>query len=69
LRLRSKPYLQTLSTGRHLSVREIANPTELSRSVVLAAMDRFGMPLYGNGHWVVNTTENLFYVCSPGSGL
>ena len=50
LQLRSKTYLEQLYTGRHLSVREIANLTDLSHSVVLAAMDRFSIPQNGNGH-------------------
>ena len=50
LQLRSKSYPESLYTGRHLSVREIANLTDLSHSVVLAAMDRFSIPQNGNGH-------------------
>ena len=50
LQLRSKSYLEQLYTGRYLSVREIANLTDLSYSVVLATMDRFGIPQNGNGH-------------------
>jgi hypothetical protein len=34
LQLRSKSYLEALYTGKHLSVREIANLTDLSHSVV-----------------------------------
>ena len=48
--MRSKSYLEQLYSGRHLSVREIANRTDLSHSVVLATMDRFGIPQNGNGH-------------------
>jgi len=39
-----------LYSERHLSVREIASLTDLSHSVVLAAMERFGIPQNGNGH-------------------
>ena len=46
----SKSYLEKLYSDRHLSVREIANLTDLTHSVVLAAMDRFDIPLNGNGH-------------------
>jgi len=49
LQLRSQSYMEQLYTGRHLSVREIATLTDLSHSVVLAAMDRFGIPQNGNG--------------------
>ena len=50
LQLRSKSYLEQLYTGRHLSVREIADLADLSHSAVLAAMDRFGITQNGNGH-------------------
>jgi hypothetical protein len=39
-----------LYSERHLSVREIASLTDLSHAVVLAAMERFGIPQNGNGH-------------------
>lgn len=48
--MRSKSYLEQLYAGRHLSAREIARLTEVSRSVVLEALDRFGIPQNGNGH-------------------
>jgi len=50
LQLRSKFYLEQLYSDRQLSVREIASLTDLSHSVVLAAMERFGIPQNGNGH-------------------
>jgi hypothetical protein len=46
--LRSKSYLEQLYAGRHLSARQIARLTDVSRSVVLAALDRSGIP--PNGH-------------------
>ena len=46
----SKPYLKQLYSGRHLSIREIANLADLNHSVVLAAIVRFGIPRNGNGH-------------------
>jgi hypothetical protein len=48
--LRSKSYLEQLYVGRHLSAREIASVTGVSRSMVLEALDRFGIPQNGNGH-------------------
>jgi predicted DNA-binding protein YlxM (UPF0122 family) len=50
LLLRSRSYLDGLYSKQHLSVREIARLTEESRSVVLEALDRFGIPRNGNGH-------------------
>ena len=50
LRLRSRSYLEELFSGRHLSAREIARLTEVSRSMVLEALDRLGIPQNGNGH-------------------
>jgi hypothetical protein len=50
LRLRSKAFLERLYTGEHLSAREIAGMTGLSRSGVLGALDRFGILRNGNGH-------------------
>jgi site-specific DNA recombinase len=47
--LRSKSYLGKLYVGRHLSARQIARLTDVSRSVVLEALDRFGIPRNGNG--------------------
>jgi hypothetical protein len=48
-RLRSKSYLSQLYRGRHLSARQIARLTDVGRSVVLATLDRFGIPPNGNG--------------------
>jgi hypothetical protein len=48
--VRSKTYLEQLSSGKHLSVREIASLTDLSHFVVLEAMKRCGIPQNGNGH-------------------
>jgi predicted DNA-binding protein YlxM (UPF0122 family) len=50
LRLRSRSYLEGLYSKQHLSVREIARLAEVSRSMVLEALDRFGIPQNGNGH-------------------
>jgi predicted DNA-binding protein YlxM (UPF0122 family) len=47
--LRSKSYLEKLYVGRHLSARQIARLTDVSRSVVLEALDRVGIPQNGNG--------------------
>jgi hypothetical protein len=47
--LRSKSYLEQLYAGRHLSGRQIAGLNDVSRSVVLAALGRFGIPQSGNG--------------------
>jgi predicted DNA-binding protein YlxM (UPF0122 family) len=49
-RLRSRSSLEGLYSGQHLSAREIARLTEASRSGVLKALDRFGIPVNGNGH-------------------
>ena len=46
--LRSKSYLAQLYAGRHLSARQIARLTEVSRSTALAALSRCGIPK--NGH-------------------
>ena len=48
--MRSKSYIEQLYTGRHLSAREIARLTDTSRSGVLEARDRFGIPQNGSGH-------------------
>jgi hypothetical protein len=48
--LRSKSYLEQLYVGRHLSAREIARLADVSRSAVLEALDRSGIPQNGNGH-------------------
>jgi predicted DNA-binding protein YlxM (UPF0122 family) len=48
--LRSKDFLEGLYTGEHLSAREIARLVGASRSSVLEALDRFGIPQNGNGH-------------------
>jgi hypothetical protein len=45
---RSKSYLAQLYAGRHLSARQIARLTKVSRSVVMAALDRSG--IHPNGH-------------------
>ena len=41
--MRSRPYLEGLSAGRHLSIREIAQLTPVSQSVVIDALDRSGI--------------------------
>ncbi len=46
--LQSKSYLAHLYRGRHLSARQIARLTEVSRSTALAALKRCGIPK--NGH-------------------
>jgi hypothetical protein len=46
--LRSKSYPAQLYRGRHLSARQIARLTEVSRSTALSALGRFGIPK--NGH-------------------
>ena len=46
--LRSKSYLAQLYAGRHLSARQIARLTEVSRSTALAALRKCGIPK--NGH-------------------
>ena len=48
--LRSRSYLDGLYSKQHLSVREIERLADVSRSVVLEALDRFGIPQNGNGH-------------------
>ena len=50
LRLRSKGSLEGLYTGEHLSTCEIARLAGASRSTVLEALDRFGIPKNGNWH-------------------
>jgi len=50
MQLRSRDFLEQLYIGRHLSVYEIAALTDVSHSVVLAAMDRLAIPKNGNGH-------------------
>ena len=47
--LRSKSYLAQLYHGRHLSARQISRMTQVSRSGVLAALDRSGIPQNGHG--------------------
>ncbi len=48
LRLRSKGSLEALYRGDHLSAREISRMAGASRSGVLKALDRFGIPRNGN---------------------
>jgi len=50
LLLRSRSYLDGLYSKQHLSVREIARLVEVSRSTVLEALSRFGIPQNGNGY-------------------
>jgi hypothetical protein len=50
VQLRSKSYIEQLYLNQHLSIREIAHRTDVSHSVVLEAMKRFGIPQNGNGH-------------------
>jgi len=50
LQLRSKSYLEHLYSDQHLSINEIARLIDVSHSVVLAAIERFGIPQNGNGH-------------------
>jgi hypothetical protein len=50
VQLRSKSYLERLYLNQHLSIREIARLTEVSHSVVLEAINRFGIPQNGNEH-------------------
>jgi len=45
---RSKSYLAQLYAGRHLSARQIARLTEVSRSTALAALKRCGIPKDGH---------------------
>jgi hypothetical protein len=47
--LRSKSYITRLYANLRLSARQIARLTDVSRSVVLKALDRFGIPKNGNG--------------------
>ncbi len=46
--LRSKSYLVQLYRSRHLSARQIARLTEVSRSTALAALKRCGIPKDGH---------------------
>ena len=46
--MRSKSYLAQLYRDRHLSARQIARLTEVSRCTALAALNRCGIPK--NGH-------------------
>jgi hypothetical protein len=46
---RSKSYLAQPYAGRHVSARQIARMTQVSRSVVLAALGRCGIPKNGHG--------------------
>jgi len=48
--LQSKVFLEGLYKGEHLSAREIARLAGASRSTVLEAVDRFGVPRNENGH-------------------
>jgi hypothetical protein len=48
--MRSKSCLEHLYLNQHLSIREIARLTDVSHSVVLGAINRFGIPQNGNGH-------------------
>jgi len=50
LRLRSRSYIEGLYSKQHLSVREIARLAEVSRSAVLEALRRFGIPQNGDGY-------------------
>ena len=50
LSLRSKSALKRLYTSEHLFAREISRHAGASRSGVLKALDRFGIPQNGNGH-------------------
>ena len=50
LRLRRRSYLEQLNTGGHLSAREIARLTDVRRSVVAEAQDRFSIRQSGNGN-------------------
>jgi hypothetical protein len=50
VQLRSRSYLERLYLNQHLSIREIARLTDVSHSVVLGAINRFGIPQNGNGH-------------------
>ena len=50
VQLRSKSCLECLYLDQHLSIREIARLTDVSHSVVLEAINRFGIPQNGNGH-------------------
>jgi hypothetical protein len=45
--LQSKSYLALLYEGRHLSARQIARLTKVSRSTALAALSRCGIPKNG----------------------
>jgi len=45
--LRSRSYLAELYGGRHLSARQIARLTEVSRSTALAALSRYNIPKNG----------------------
>ncbi len=49
LRRRSRKSLEGLYSGGHLSACQIARITEVNHSVVLVALDRFGIPQNGNG--------------------
>jgi hypothetical protein len=63
--LRSKSCLEKLYVGRHLSARQIARQTDVSRSVVLDALDRFGIPQ--NGDWRQHPGQLPFgyeYLCN-----
>ena len=42
--MQSKSYLAQLYTGRHLSARQIARLTKVSRSTALAALRKCGIP-------------------------
>ena len=49
LRLRTKSFLEGLYTGERLSVREISRLADVSRSTVLEALDRLGIPRNRDG--------------------
>jgi hypothetical protein len=48
--LRSRSYLAQLYASRHLSARQIARLTGVSRSTALAALGRSGNPKNSHGH-------------------
>ena len=50
LGLRTKTALERLYTSEHLFAREISRLAGASRSAVLDALDRFGVPRNGNRH-------------------
>ena len=68
--LQSKSYLEQLYTGRHLSTRQIAELTDMSRSVVLAVLGRSGTRTPERQRPHASGTA-LFRLCPawPGSSL